>query len=153
METKQTNPKYVAWLSLEIIHNGSRKWLSELEFAKDEQLFFDDLIKLYTLQLIDSKHFSLSKKIVNNLSNLQKETHKLIAIIKTHENDLKIMLHGMNQVKAKNAYREEHGKLIIIVNVFLEKYRTLKTQLFTHVKSILKEGKQKRLLQEAIAIR
>lgn len=147
MKTKQTNPKYVAWLSPEIMHSGSRKWLSELEFAKDEQLFFDDLIKFYTLQLIDSKRFSESKKMVDRLSNLQKETDKLIALIKTHENDLKIMLDGIDQIEAENAYKEKHGKLIIIVSEFLEKYRTLKMQLFTLVKSIMKEGKQKRLLQ------
>lgn len=146
MNQKQIIPKYQAWLSTEIMHNDSLKWLSELRFVNNEQLFFDDLIKSYTLQLIDSKHFSVSKKIVAQLSALQKETNTLIDKIMEHEKGLKIMVDGINQIKEENAYKQEHLKLIITVNKFLEKYRTLKTQLFSLVKGIIKEGKQKRLL-------
>jgi len=103
MKPKQTKPKYVVWLSAETMHKSSRKWLSELMFVKDEQLFFDDLIKSYTLQLIDSKHFEESKQLVNTLSNLQKKTNMLIESVKTHETDLKIMVDGINQLKEEDA--------------------------------------------------
>ncbi|MDG1730392.1 MAG: hypothetical protein P8K68_08800 [Algibacter sp.] len=148
MKTKQAKvKKYEAWLSTETMHKGSLKWLSELRFAKDEQLFFDDLIKSYTLQLIDSKHFLRSKKIIDRLSIQQKETEILINTIINHEKGLKIMVDGINQLKEENAYKKEHGKLILKVSRFLEDYRTLKSQLFELIKSIIKEGKQKRLLQ------
>lgn len=147
MKTKHKNPKYVAWLSTETMHSNSNKWLSELKFAKDEQLFFDDLIKSYTLQLIDSKYFSESKNIVTQLYKLQKGTDKLIDMIIEHERELIIMVDGVNQIGLENAYKDKHGKLIITVNNFLKKYRKLKSQLFTLIKSIIKEGKQKRLLQ------
>ena len=45
--TKRKVKKYEAWLSPETMHKGSLNWLSELRFAKDEQLFFDDLVKLH----------------------------------------------------------------------------------------------------------
>ena len=147
MKTKQKDSKYVAWLSTETMHNASRKWLSELEFIKDEQLFFDDLVKSYTLQLIDSKYFDKSKNIVSQIGEIQIETNKLIEALKKHERELKIMVDGLNQIDLENEYKDKHGKLIIIVSEFLEKYRILKSQLFTLVKSIIKEGKQKRLLQ------
>lgn len=148
MKTKKERVvKYEAWLSTETMHSGSLKWLSELRFAKDEQLFFDDLVKSYTLQLIDSKHFTESKKIVEQLSTSQKETDQLINTIVNHEKGLKIMVDGINQIQEENAYKDEHGKLIITVSRFLKKYRTLKSQLFTLIKSIIKEGKRKRLLQ------
>lgn len=147
MKQKQNNEKYEVWLSSEIMHNDSLKWLSELKFVKDEQLFFDDLVKSYTLQLIDSKYFTESKKIINQLSLLQKETVKLIEKIIQHEKGLKIMVDGINQIEEENAYRRKHTKFILIVNDFLTKNRILKTQLFSLIKSILKEGKQKRLLQ------
>ena len=147
MKTKQKVSKYVAWLSTETMHNTSRKWLSELEFAKDEQLFFDDLVKSYTLQLIDSKYFSTSKNIVSQINDIQIETNKLIEGIKKHERELKIMVDGINQIDLENDYKEKHGKLIITMSEFLEKYRTLKSKLFKLVKSVIKEGKQKRLLQ------
>ena len=129
------------------MHKDSIKWLSELRFAKDEELFFDDLIKSYTLQLIDSKHFSESKNIVQKLSALRKETNTLINTTINHENGLKIMVDGKNEINKENAYKDEHAKLIITMSTFLKKYRALKSQLFTLIKSIIKEGKQKRLLQ------
>ena len=148
MVTKKVKvKKYEAWLSTETMHKASVKWLSELKFAKDEQLFFDDLVKSYTLQLIDSKHFAESKKIVMNLNTLQKETNSLIEIIETHNRSLAIMVDGINQLAEEEAYKKEHGKLIITNSNFMKKYRTVKTELFTLIKSILKEGKQKRLIQ------
>jgi hypothetical protein len=147
MKTKHKDSKYVAWLSTEAMHKASRKWLSELEFAKDEQLFFDDLIKSYTLQLIDSKHFNKSKNIVSQIVEIQVETNNLIDGIKKHDRELKIMVDGINQIDLENDYKDKHGKLIITMSEFLEKYKTLKSQLFKLVTSVIKEGKQKRLLQ------
>tara|TARA_R110000868_G_scaffold108051_1_gene295269 strand:+ start:11238 stop:11681 length:444 start_codon:yes stop_codon:yes gene_type:complete len=147
MKTKNKSPKHVEWLSAENMHDTSKKWLSELEFAKDEQLFFNDLVKSYTLQLISSKHFNESKNIVAQLGKLQKQTDTLIEATKDHERGLKIMIDGINQIELENTYKNEHRKLIIKVLDFLDTYRLLKTQLFTLVKGVLKEKKQKRLLQ------
>lgn len=147
MKTKTPKAKYKAWLSPETMHNNSRKWLSELKFIKDEQLFFGDLIKSYTLQLIDSKHFTESKGLIDQLGHLQKENDALINKIKNHERGLKIMVDGIDEIEKEAAYRDKHAKLIIAVNHYLEQYKTIKTQLFVLVKGIIKEGKQKRLLQ------
>lgn len=147
MKPKEIKVKYEAWLSAETMHKGSVKWLSELKFAKDEQLFFDDLVKSYTLQLIDSKHFEESKKIVNQLSALQKGTDVLINTIINHEKGLKVMVDGINQLKEENMYKDEHGELIIEVSGFMNNYREVKSKLFALVKHVIKEGKQKRLLQ------
>lgn len=147
MKTKSKPPKYVAWLSAETMHDASKKWLSELKFAKDEQLFLDDLVKSYTLQLIDSKHFKESRNVIIQLGELQKKTDTLIETIKKHERELKIMVDGIDQIQLEKAYKENHGKLIVKVADFLKAYKKLKTQLFALVKSILKANKQKRLLQ------
>ncbi|WP_242131896.1 hypothetical protein [Aestuariivivens marinum] len=146
MKTKVPKIKYKAWLSPETMHNNSKKWLSELAFIQDEQLFFDDLIKSYTLQLIDSKHFTESKKIIDRLSQLQKENNTLFNTLKNHKRGLKIMVDGKDELEKEQAYRDKHAKLIIVVSKYLEKYQTIKKQLFTLVKGIIKEGKQKRLL-------
>ena len=143
----KTNAKYVEWLSAEVMHKASVNWLSELQFINDEQQFFDDLIKVYTLNLIDSKHFDESQKIVTALSGLQKETARLIEIVKTHENDLEIMVDGIDQPKEEEAYKKEHQGLIVVVHEFFRRYRQLKTDLFSLIKTIIKEQKQKRLLE------
>lgn len=147
MKPKESKVKYEAWLSAEDMHNNSQKWLSELEFVKDEQLFFDDLIKSYTLQLVDSRHFTESKKVIDKLSILQKETDSLISKVKNHERGLKVMVDGINEFEKEHAYKVKHGVLTNVISTHIEKYRKLKTQLFLLVTGIIKESKQKRLLQ------
>ena len=69
MKVVKKSPVYVEWLNAELMHEESVKWLSELKFIKDEEHFFEDLIKLFTLQLIDSKNFSKSKETVRAFKN------------------------------------------------------------------------------------
>lgn len=147
MKTKGNQLKYIEWPNAEDMHDNSRKWLSELEFIKDEELFFDDLIKLYTLQLTNSKHFTESKKIVDKLSKFHKKTDNLISMVKIHERKLKIMADGIDQLKEGDNYKEENQWFTKNLNQFLEKYRAFKVQLFYLLKGILKEQKQKLLLK------
>ncbi len=138
---------YRVWLNSENMHESTLKWVSELEFAKDEQLFFNDLIKSYTLQLIDSKHFEDGKKMSVKISKIHDEIIDLLEEVKRHENGLEIMVDGLDQYEEEEAYRDEHRELIIKVNAFLSEYRALKKELFELVKGVIKEGKQKRLLE------
>jgi len=147
MKTTQKEGKYVEWLSAEVMHTASRNWMSELLFAKDEQLFFDDLIKSYTLKLIESKHFSKSKKIIEKLVKLQRETDKLIATIKKHEIDLEIMVNKTDELEEEENYKNAHRELIVLVAKFFENYRSVKKQLYKLIKGVIKEKKQKLLLQ------
>ena len=147
MKTTKTDIKYVEWLSAEVMHKNSIEWLSELRFINNELLFFDDLIKSYTLQLIDTKHFNESKKVVDKFGTSHKKTNYLIKIIQVHQNDLKIMIDGFDHPQEEEEYKNEHRKFIILNNEFSKKYRILKNEIFDLIKNILKEQKQKRLLQ------
>lgn len=147
MKTKQDDVTYADWLSAEIMHTASQKWLSELLFAKDEQLFFDDLIKSYTLNLIESKYFPKSKKIIEQLLDLKKQTNMFIASVKKHENELEIMVNKKDEFEEEINYRNAHRKLIVMLTEYSENYKAIKKQLFKLIKGILKEKKQKLLLQ------
>ena len=147
MKTSSKDIKYVEWLNADVMHNASRNWLSELMFIKDEQLFFDDLIKSYTLQLIDSRYFAKSKKIIDRLSHLQKDTDKLIEKVKKHEIGLKVMVDKIDQLEEEENYKKEHRSLIILVTEFFQMNQSVKKQLFKLIKGIIKEKKQKLLLQ------
>jgi len=148
MKANYTNAKYVEWLSAEIMHKNSIEWLSDLKFIKVEQLFFDDLIRSYTLQLIDLKHFTESKTIIDKLSKLQTKTDLLIESVKTHKSDLKIMVDGIDQPKEEEGYKNEHRGLIVEICDFVKEYRVLKTELFSLIKNIKKEEKQKHLIDK-----
>ena len=147
MKTVKTGAKYVEWLSAEEMHQASRGWISELKFIKDEQHFFDDLIKAYTLQLIDSENFLKSKEIVETLNKLQKKNKALIKIIIVHENKLEIMVDGIDEPKKEETYKDRHRELIVKVSEYLKEYRALKLKLFEIVKGVMVKEKQKFLLK------
>ena len=147
MKAKQKEPKYIEWLNADNMHKASRNWLSELRFIKDEQLFFANLIKSYTLQLIDSNHFSDTKKIVDNLELLRKNNKALIETVIEHENKLLIMVDGINQLKEEEAYKTKHRELAVEINEYFKNYRNLKKRLFKTIENIMKHEKQKRLLK------
>lgn len=149
MKTKNKQIQDIKWLNAEYMHRNTKKWLSELEFIKDEGLFFDDLIKLYTLQLISPKHFEKSKEFVDKLSKLNKRTDKLISLVKVHESKLKIIVDSIDQPKEEATYREDHEWFSKNIDLFLKKYKVFKTQLFKLIKNVLKEQKQKLLLQQS----
>lgn len=148
MKTAKKQPKYVEWLNADDMHQASRNWLSELNFIKDEQHFLEELIKSYTLQLIDNSNFTKSKTIVDGLNKLQKKNKSLIDAVNIHEKELEIMVDGIDQKKEEQAYKNKHRELIIYVSKYLKDYRELKTRLFEIIKSVMKKAKQKRLLSK-----
>ncbi|MFH4965214.1 hypothetical protein V8G69_09455 [Gaetbulibacter sp. M235] len=146
MKVIETSPKYIEWLNAELMHEESTRWLSELRFIKDEEHFFEDLIKLFTLQLIDSKNFEGSKEIVSQIKSLRTKNAELINAVIIHEKELKIMVDGKDQPKEEALYKEKHRSLLILVKKYFKEYRKLKSQVFKTIKNAMKIEKQKRLL-------
>ncbi|RSK40416.1 hypothetical protein [Mangrovimonas spongiae] len=146
MNATHTHVKYVEWLSPEEIHKNTNEWLSELKFVQEEQQFFKNLIKDYTLQLTASKYFNESKDLVTKLDTMCDETTNLITLVHTHSNKLEIIVDKVDQLKEEERYKDEHRQLIIKVHDFLRKNKELKSRLFELVKRVIKEQNQKRLL-------
>lgn len=146
MKVASKSPKYIEWLSSELMHEESSRWLSELRFIKDEEHFFEDLIKLFTLQLLESKSSLGVKEIIEHVKEFRKKNIDLTNDVLTHERNLKIMVDGKNQLKEEKAYKEKHRALLIEVKKYFKEYRTLKRKLFKAIKDIRKKEKQKRLL-------
>lgn len=147
MRTIQTQVRLVEWLSAEDMHTASKKWLSELQFIKDEQLFFENLIKSYTLQFLTDNHFVEIKKIINEISKMQNNNTSLIKAIKRHENELEILVDGIDQIEDEVSYKNKHREFIQLMNTYFKAYQLMKKQLFEIVKSVMKCEKQKRLLE------
>ena len=149
MKTTHTDKsiKLIEWLSADDMHSNSKEWLSELEFVKDEHLFLEDLIKSFTLQLIDKEHLEENKKVIETISSFKKENETLLKLVNNHKNNLKILVDGIDQPKEEEKYKNEHKHLTVTVHKFLKDYKLLKIQLFDIIKDIKKTGKQKRLLE------
>lgn len=146
MKFKENTHRYIEWIDPEEMHRTSLLWLSELRFMKDEQLFLNNLIKHYTVQLVDSKIFGKSKVIVTALSDLEKQTISLMKKVQAHENELEIMIDDIDQIELEKAYRDTHRVLTRSMDYYKEEYREIKSELFDLVSSVLKKEKQKRLL-------
>lgn len=146
MDKTKLKPNYVAWFNAEEMHKHTQDWLSELEFIQDEHLFFEDLVKSFTPQLIENNKFEESKEMVDVVNRSEKRNQELIEAIKDHGNKLEIMVDGKDQPKEEAIYKEEHRNLILKVSDFLKDYQSLKGQLFEIIHDIMKKEKQIKLL-------
>ena len=146
MKTTDKQYTYVEWKSPEEMHQSSLQWLSELNFIKDEHRFLNDLIRSFTLQITNMGLFEKSRKLIISISNSELSADKLLKEVKTHENQLSIMIDDIDQPKMEKAYAETHRDFIIEIAAYCAGYRNLKGSLFTMLSKIMKKEKQKRLL-------
>lgn len=144
MEITGQNYKYVEWKSAEEMHFSSMQWISELNFIKDEHQFFEDMLKEYTLPIIESHLLSKAKDLIDRLTKYKQKTETLLNKITEHRNGLQVMVDGINQLEEENRYKKEHRELLIDVNQFSLEYNDLKKEIFGTVSQALKQ--QKRLL-------
>jgi hypothetical protein len=85
MNTRQWNLKYIKWLSAEEMNEATKKWISELEFIRDEQQFFDNLLaKLPNEKIIYS--YCYVRNLTVELGDLEKENELLLKVALTHKN-------------------------------------------------------------------
>ncbi|UCD60748.1 MAG: hypothetical protein JSV59_12875 [Flavobacteriaceae bacterium] len=146
MNIKNNTHRYIEWIDPDEMHRVTVLWLSEVKFMRDEQMFLNNLIKHYTVQLVDSKIFGKSKEIVSKLTDLEKEAISLMKKIQAHENKLEIMIDDIDQLELEKAYRDTHRELTGTMDRYKEEYMQIKTRLFDLVSNVLKKEKQKRLL-------
>lgn len=147
MKATTKGHRYIEWLSPEEMHAESVQWISELKFAKDEQLFLNDLVRNYTLQLTKGEVFKKSKEIVEDLSKAEKKAIDLMKKVQAHENQLDIMTDDIDQLPMEKAYIQTHKNLFSEIAHYSANYRELKTKLFNLLSEIMKNQKQHRLLQ------
>ncbi|AOW20664.1 hypothetical protein [Urechidicola croceus] len=140
--------KYIEWLTGEEMHSQSKQWLSELSFIKIEQQFLDELIKNYTLQLVNSEKFSGNQNLISTLGNLQSEIEGLFNSVINHENELHIMVDGVYQPEEEKKYRKFHGQIINDLENYLKNYKVVKKQIFEMIKNIMRSEKPKRILKQ-----
>ncbi|MCK0159253.1 hypothetical protein [Allomuricauda sp. F6463D] len=146
METKANKRKFREWFSADELHEESKQWFSELQFAKDEQKFLNNMVKDYTLDIIDSDMFKTVQPVVESLNNSEKDLVNLSKKVQLHENQLQIMLDDVNQDKMEAAYLDTHNDLAMEVSDYFVKYKEAKTMIFNIVSNVIKRKKQKRLL-------
>ncbi len=146
MKTIIPNIKYIETKSPDELHVESLNWISELKFIKDEQKFLEDLLKSYTIQLIENQNFSKNREIINDLTKIRKSGESLLKKLINHENELLILVDGIDQIKEEKHYRFLHSTYLLEVTNYFNDYKDIKKEIFSAIKEIMKHEKQKRLL-------
>ena len=146
METPNQNFRYIEWKNSDEMHFSCMQWISELNFIKDEQLFFQDMLKEYTVPILESHMLEEAKNLVVKLTESERQVENLLEETTKHRNGLQILVNGVDQPEKERDYREEHRRLLKEVNNFSVQYQTLKKDIFKTVTKALKQQKQKKLL-------
>ena len=148
MEASRENFKYKEWLDAESMHLSTMDWLNNLNFIKDEQKFFEDLIDHYVWQLVDSKNYPKSKELVDQLGKLKTNNTVLIEALNLHRNDLEVLVDGIDELEREEMFKKTHLEFEKIYTDFVSDNKELKQELFDLVKAFMKEDKKNKLLEE-----
>lgn len=146
MENKAHHYRYIEWKTPDEMHFSSLQWKSELNFIKDEHRFFEDMLKEYTMPIIESQLFSRVKELIQQLDLSRKELHDMETRVNDHIKRIQKLLENIDEPKEGKVYREEHKNILNDVIHFSRDYKILKKDIFEAVTKALKQQKQKRLL-------
>jgi len=147
MKNEHSNFRYLEWKSPDEMHYSSVEWISELNFIKDEHSFFEDMLKEYTMPIIESHLTDKVSTLIDRLSESTSTSAKLYSDIQQHMNGLEVMLDKKEEIEKETKYKEEHRSLLTEFYKFSRNYNRLKKEIFQTVSVALKHQKQKRLLQ------
>tara|TARA_R110000868_G_scaffold200671_1_gene448157 strand:- start:5277 stop:5717 length:441 start_codon:yes stop_codon:yes gene_type:complete len=141
MENGISKYSYVEWFSSDEIYENITLWQSELNFIKNEQLFLNELVQLYVPQLSEKLIVEKSENVIALLKMADKELDELYKMVQTHKNQLEIMMDHINQFKMEKAYLQKHKELIMAMKSYSENYRTIKSEIFKIIATVMKKNK------------
>ncbi|NNJ88197.1 MAG: hypothetical protein HKP53_02235 [Eudoraea sp.] len=129
-------------MGIEELHQESKKWISHLNFMTDEMTFFDNLLNSYVFEPDTPLLFEDLQKYQERLKESKKLSSKVIKDIIEHENELGGLLEILNSTLDK-AYQTKHQQYRVDVEVCLNDFRRLKTDLYAYAAGILKKRHKK----------
>ncbi len=146
MKNKTPKFRYIEWKTPDEMHFTSLQWQSEIGFIQDEHRFFEDMLREYTMPIIESNLFSRIKELIERLTDSRESLNELQQQVNEHANRLDRLVENVDEPKEGRQYRQEHKKNLQAMNEYLKEYKQLKKEIFEAVSQALKQQKQKRLL-------
>ncbi|WP_304145271.1 hypothetical protein [Mesoflavibacter zeaxanthinifaciens] len=137
----------VEWYSAERMHEMSKNWLSDLNFIKDEQVFLEELITNYTQKILEEESLTRAQTATTALYRTKRGCEKLINQIVQHENDLRLMVDGKDEIEKETQYKEEHREITGVISSFYHDYKAVKFEIFELIKDIIKIDKMAHLIK------
>lgn len=138
MKTHQWQLKYTEWFSAEEMHEAAKNWVSELNFVRDEQIFFEHLLQQLLQSELCCKASFTCKSLREELDTLKRDCNLLVSAALKQQSKLYILMDGIDQIEQEDFLRETHHEFIDVIGEFLMQHNQLKKDLFDMVKLELK---------------
>ncbi len=141
MKTKATF-QLKTWRSADEMHADALRWLSELHFIQDELTFLEHLLEKHFATLTSKRLYHKSTRLVKQITETKNIALDTSMRIKMHNNQLELLLDGINQPREEAQVKENHRWYMQCLNAFFDDFRDLKRTIFTLVSDIMIENKK-----------
>ena len=129
------------------LHDQSVQWINEIQFMTDEQVFLEHLLSSHFLELSSSKLYETTKRLIRKLKEVEVLGNDLMDKIQLHNKHVGTIIENFNKEYQVNVDRE-HQSIKKDLDSYLLKFRYIKKKIFGIIKSIMKEHKQKLLINK-----
>ena len=129
------------------LHDQSVQWINEIQFMTDEQVFLEHLLSSHFLELSSSKLYETTKRLIRKLKEVESLGNDLMDRIQLHNKHVGTIIENFNKEYQVNVDRE-HQSIKKDLDSYLLKFRYIKKKIFGIIKSIMKEHKQKLLINK-----
>lgn len=143
MKSKISNA--YGWEIPETMHKYSMIWHSRLSFILKELDFLKDLLNKNIFPIVESNLTTRAEKLLESLSDQQKEVSGLLNKVALHKNGVKVLFIKQAPYDREWNYKHEHRKLMIKMHEFDSKYQSMKKEIFRTVKEAIRHQKQQRI--------
>ena len=130
-----------------LLHDGSLKWITELDFIADEQAFLENLLSSHFLELSSSDHYEATRKLIKKLKEVEKSGRELIDTIELHNKHMATMIES-KQLEYDENLEAEHERIQLDFDNYLVKFKFVKRKIFNMIKQIMLDHKQKLLINK-----
>lgn len=132
METTAIKAGHLLEGSLEWMHSQTMEWLSDVEFWREELVFFYRLLRKQELQLyFPMQQVAVLEKELVKISS--EDVKELEATLRKHEAKLRNIMQTVSKSDELD-YRHDHKTILFAMNNFEANMRSFKKSVFAFVK-------------------
>ena len=129
------------------LHDESLKWINELEFISDEQIFLENLLSAHFLQLSNSDHYEATRKLIRKLKEVEKSGRDMMDTIELHNKHMATMIENL-QLEYDQRLAADHETIQTDFDNYGVKFKYVKKKIFGIIKQIMLDHKQKLLINK-----
>lgn len=128
-------------------HDETVKWINELEFMNDEQVFLESLLSSHFLELSTSEHFDTTRKLIRKLKEVEKMGKEIMDATELHNKHMATMIESFQQ-EYNETIERDHERIRTDLQNYIVQFRYVKKKIFAIIKEILVVHKKKLLIKK-----